>query len=76
MIPALLLVISAAVFRIVTGFFGKLSHSIVWLNFAPIAAIALCAAAYFPGKHKFIIPMAALLISDIVLELPLRVLTR
>ena len=67
MIPALLLIISAVVFRIATGFFGN-SHSIGWLNFAPLAAIALCAAAYFPMKYKFTVPMIALLISDIVLN--------
>src|SRR5215475_10618794 len=67
MIPALLLIISAVVFRIATGFFGH-SDSIGWLNFAPIAAIALCAAAYFPRKYKFTVPMIALLISDIVLN--------
>jgi glucan phosphoethanolaminetransferase (alkaline phosphatase superfamily) len=67
MIPALLLIIAAILFRIVTGFFGD-SHSIGWLNFAPIAAIALCAAAYFPRKYKFTVPMTALLISDVVLN--------
>ena len=67
MIPALLLIIAAVLFRIVTGFFRD-SHSIGWLNFAPIAAIALCAAAYFPRKYKFTVPMIALLISDIVLN--------
>ena len=67
MIPALLLIISAVVFRIATGFFGN-SHSIGWLNFAPLAAIALCAAAYFPRKYKFTVPMIALLISDIALN--------
>jgi len=67
MIPALLLIVSAVVFRIVTGFVGH-SDSIGWLNFAPIAAIALCAAAYFPRKYKFSVPMIALLISDIVLN--------
>jgi hypothetical protein len=67
MIPALLLIISAVVFRIATGFFGH-SDSIGWMNFAPIAAIALCAAAYFPRKYKFSVPMIALLISDIVLN--------
>jgi hypothetical protein len=67
MIPALLLVIAAVVFRIVTGFFAH-SGSIGWTNFAPIAAIALCAAAYFPPKYKFTVPMIALLISDIVLD--------
>ena len=68
MIPALLLIISAVVFRIATGFFGQHSHSIGWLNFAPVAAIALCAAAYFPPKYKFSVPMIALLVSDIVLN--------
>src|SRR5215211_6628729 len=67
MIPALLLIISAVIFRIATGFFGHPS-SIGWLNFAPIAAIALCAAAYFPRKYKFSVPIIALLISDIVLN--------
>src|SRR5215211_9364480 len=68
MIPALLLIISAVIFRIATGFFGH-SDSIGWLNFAPIAAIALCAAAYFPRKYKFSVPMIALLISDVVLNI-------
>jgi Family of unknown function (DUF6580) len=67
MIPALLLVIVAVVFRIATGFFGH-SNSIGWMNFAPIAAIALCAAAYFPLKYKFTVPMMALLLSDVVLN--------
>ena len=67
MIPALLLIISAVVFRIATGFFGH-TDSIGWLNFVPIAAIALCAAAYFPRKYKFSVPIIALLISDIVLN--------
>jgi hypothetical protein len=67
MIPALLLIVSAVVFRIATGFFGH-SDSIGWMNFAPIAAIALCAAAYFPRKYKFSVPMIALLISDIALN--------
>jgi Family of unknown function (DUF6580) len=67
MIPALLLIISAVIFRIVATFLGH-SDSIGWMNFAPIAAIALCAAAYFPRKYKFSVPMIALLISDIVLN--------
>ena len=67
MIPAFLLIIAAVVFRIATGFFRP-SDSIGWMNFAPIAAIALCAAAYFPRKYKFTLPMIALLISDVVLD--------
>jgi hypothetical protein len=40
-----------------------------WLsNFAPFAAIALCGAAYFPRPLKFALPLAALFLSDIVLN--------
>ncbi len=67
MIPAFLLILSAIAFRIATGFFGH-SDSIGWMNFAPMAAIALCAAVYFPAKYKFTVPMIALLISDVVLN--------
>ena len=68
MIPALLLILSAIAYRIVTGLFAP-PGSIGLLNFAPLAAIALCAAAYFPPKYKFTVPMVALLISDVVLNI-------
>src|ERR1043166_1270707 len=68
MIPALLLVLAAVGYRIVTGL-AIISGS-TWLsNFAPLAAIALCAAAYFPKRYKFTVPMIALLISDVVLNM-------
>src|SRR3954470_15618262 len=67
MIPAFLLIVAAVAYRIVTGL-AIISGS-TWLsNFAPLAAIALCAAVYFPTKYKFTVPMIALLISDIVLN--------
>lgn len=67
MIPALLLVFSAVVYRVTTGL---LIHSgASWLsNFAPLAAIALCSAAYFPRKYKFSVPLATLFISDVVIN--------
>src|SRR5947199_8456170 len=67
MIPAFLLVFSAAAYRITTGL---LIHSgATWLsNFTPLAAIALCSAAYFPGTDKFYIPPVPLFISDPVLH--------
>jgi hypothetical protein len=34
-----------------------------------MAAIALCGAAYFPARYKFTVPLIALLISDIVLNI-------
>jgi hypothetical protein len=68
MIPALLLILSAVVYRVTTGL---LIHSgASWLsNFAPLAAIALCSAAYFPKKYKFSVPLATLFISDVVINL-------
>ncbi len=67
MIPALLLVFSAVAYRVTTGL---LIHSgASWLsNFAPLAAIALCGAAYFPAKLKFSVPLGALFISDLILN--------
>jgi hypothetical protein len=67
MIPALFLILVAIAYRIATG---VLIHSgTTWLsNFAPLAAIALCGAVYFPRKYKFTVPFVALLISDIVLN--------
>src|SRR3954466_10402915 len=67
MIPALLLIVAAVAYRIVTGL-AIISGSTALSNFAPMAAIALCAAAYFPAKFKFTVPMIALLASDIVLN--------
>ena len=68
MIPALILILAAVVYRIVTGL-AIISGS-TWLsNFAPLAAIALCGAVYFPTKLKFALPLAALFLSDIVLNM-------
>lgn len=67
MIPAVLLVIAAVAYRVTTGL---LIHSgTTWLsNFAPFAAIALCSAAYFPARLKFSLPIAALFVSDVILN--------
>lgn len=68
MIPALILILAAVIYRIVTGL-AIISGS-TWLsNFAPLAAIALCGAVYFPTKLKFALPLAALFLSDIVLNM-------
>jgi hypothetical protein len=68
MIPAFLLIVAAVAYRIVTGL-AIISGSTAFSNFAPLAAIALCAAAYFPSKFKFTVPMIALLVSDVVLNM-------
>jgi hypothetical protein len=67
MIPALLLIFSAVAYRITAGLL--ITSGAGWLsNFAPLAAIALCGAAYFPWKYKFSVPLAALFVSDAVLN--------
>ena len=68
MIPAFLLVLIAVVYRVVMGPFVQLESA--WLaNFAPLAAIALCSAAYFPAKYKFAVPLVLLFVSDVILNL-------
>ena len=67
MIPALLLILSVIAYRMVTGLFAQ-PDSIGLLNFAPLAAIALCSAAYFPRKYKFSVPLVTLFISDAVIN--------
>lgn len=58
-ILALLLVIAAALSRLA-------DHP---MNFTPITGIALFSAFVFEGKWKLIVPFAAILLSDIALEL-------
>jgi len=67
MIPAILLIISAVVYRIATGLL--ITSGSGWLsNFAPLAAIVLCSAAYLPTKYKFTLPLIALFVSDVFLN--------
>ncbi len=68
MIPALILILSAVAYRIAAGLLIH-SGTALWLsNFAPLAAIALCGAAYFPAKFKFTVPLGALFVSDLILN--------
>ena len=67
MIPAFLLILLAVVYRIAVGIMVQ-SGTTSLASFAPIAAIALCSAAFFPGRYKFVIPMVGLFISDLVLN--------
>jgi len=67
MIPAILLIISAVVYRIATGLL--ITSGSGWLsNFAPLAAIVLCSAAFLPTKYKFTLPLIALFVSDVFLN--------
>jgi hypothetical protein len=67
MIPAILLIVAAVAYRVMTGLMIYSGAS--WLsNFAPLAAIALCSAAYFPTRLKFSLPLVTLFISDVILN--------
>lgn len=67
MIPAFLLVLLAVAYRLATGL--MIHSGATWLsNFAPLAALALCSAAYFPPRYKFSVPLITLLISDAILN--------
>ena len=68
MIPAFILILSAVAYRIAAVFLIQ-SGQASWLaNFAPLAAIALCGAVYFPPKLKFTVPLGALFVSDLFLN--------
>ncbi|MGH7936030.1 MAG: DUF6580 family putative transport protein, partial [Chthoniobacterales bacterium] len=69
MIPALFLIFTAVLYRIASTLAVGHGGS-AWLsNFAPLAAIALCSAIYFPRKYKFTVPFTTLLLSDLALDL-------
>jgi len=55
-------VITAVLLILFAAFSRLIPHP---ANFAPIAAIALFSGAYFDKKYMFIIPIAAMLLSDI-----------
>lgn len=67
MIPAVLLLIAAVIYRLAAGLL--IQSGTTWLsNFAPFAALALCGAAYFPARLKFSLPLVALFVSDVILN--------
>jgi hypothetical protein len=68
MIPALILFLVSASFRIALGIYGDTS---AWLpNFAPLAAMALCGPLLFRRPSLALgLPLAILLVSDVVLNL-------
>lgn len=67
MFAAFLLLFVVVVYRVVSGFAGSGNFS--WLhNFAPIAAVALCGAAYLPRRVAIALPLAMLFLSDLMLN--------
>jgi hypothetical protein len=67
MIPAAFLILVVVAYRVAFGMMG--SNDSGWLhNFAPVAAIALCGAVCLPKRMALALPLGALLVSDIILN--------
>lgn len=67
MFAALLLLLVVVIWRVISGFLGSADYQ--WMhNFAPLAAVALCGAAYLPRRLAFALPLLMLFISDLVLN--------
>lgn len=67
MIPTAFLILVVVAYRVVLGMAG--THDSGWLqNFAPVAAIALCGAAYLPKRTALALPLGSLLLSDVILN--------
>ena len=64
-IASLLLIFAVVGFRLASG----LGEGIAFSNFSPVAAVVLCGAAFLPKKFAIAIPLAAMLVTDIILNL-------
>jgi hypothetical protein len=67
MIPAVVLLVAAVVWRVLLGVTHSADYG--WVhNFAPLSAIALCGAAFLPRRLAFALPLVALFLSDLMLN--------
>jgi hypothetical protein len=67
MIPAVVLLVAAVVWRVLLGVTYSADYG--WVhNFAPLSAIALCGAAFLPRRLAFALPLVALFLSDLMLN--------
>jgi hypothetical protein len=64
---AIVLLLVVILYRIFFGIVGSADFSGL-ANFSPIAAVALCGAAYLPRRLAVVLPLVALLVSDAVLN--------
>ena len=59
---AIVLIVLATTWRIVAA------HVPVLVNFSPLMALAFCGAVYFSNKRLWLVPFAALTLSDLYLD--------
>ncbi|MGA8659594.1 MAG: DUF6580 family putative transport protein [Chthoniobacterales bacterium] len=65
MVQALVLTLGAILYRLLYAFAGSPAE---WGNFSPMAAVVLCSGAFLSRKAAFLVPVVALLVSDIILN--------
>ena len=65
MLPALLLMFSATLYRVTYAFLGA---PVAWANFSPLAAMLLCGAAYFPKKTALLLGAGPIVVADLFLN--------
>lgn len=70
MIAGIALLIAAALYRLLPVFLGVTTEQHGWLpGFSPIAAIFLCGAACLPRRAAIVLPFAAVLLTDVLLNI-------
>ena len=62
------LVLALVVFILAAGWRVLAIHAPAISNFAPLMALTFCAAVYFNDKRMWIVPFAALMVSDLYLD--------
>jgi hypothetical protein len=65
MLPALLLMFAATLYRVGYAFLGAPAE---WANFSPLAAILLCGAAYLPTRAALLLGTAPIIVADLMLN--------
>jgi hypothetical protein len=65
MLPALILSVLTICYRLAYALAGSPGW---WGNFSPLAAIVLCSGVYLSRKRLFLIPVLAILVSDLILN--------
>jgi hypothetical protein len=68
---AILLILAVVIFRVVAGTSDDSTLKLI-ANFSPLAALALCGGAFFRGVWAWALPLVAVVVSDVVLNLLLK----
>lgn len=67
MLAAAILTLVVIAYRVILGTKG--APDLNWLhNFSPLGAVVLCGAAFFPRRIALLFPLAAVLLSDVILN--------